>query len=109
MHELGIVLQVVEIATERAEGARVCRLVLEIGRLSTVLPDAVRFCWDVASAGTPLDGAELTIVEAPGIAKCRACACEFVLTHPVGTCACGSIDLEWRSGTHVRIKEMEVV
>src|SRR6202022_1885001 len=66
MHELAIVEQVIEIAAASGGGARIARVVLEIGKLSAVLPDAVRFCFPLASEGTLLDGAELEIVETPG-------------------------------------------
>ncbi len=67
MHELGIVTQVVEIAAERTHGAKVKRLVLEIGRLSMVVPDSLRFCFDLATADTTLEHALLEIVEVDGI------------------------------------------
>lgn len=108
MHELGLVAQVVEIAAERARGARVKSLVLEIGRLSAVMPDAVRFCFDVVAEGTLLENAELQILEVDGEARCRACEGRVVLTRPIGRCACGSSDLEWLRGTEVRIIELEV-
>jgi len=52
MHELGITRRLVELAVEHGDGARVRRIVVEIGELAAVLPDAVRFCFDVVSAGT---------------------------------------------------------
>jgi hydrogenase nickel incorporation protein HypA/HybF len=108
MHELGIVQQLVELAEERSSGATVARLVLEIGKLSMVMPDAVRFCFDLATAGTLLEGAELDIVEAAGLARCRACGGDVVLERPLGACACGGIDLEWQTGMQVKILSMEV-
>ena len=66
MHELGIVQGVVDAAEERCEGRKVLRLVMEIGTASGVLPDAVRFAWDVATEGTLAEGAKLEIVEPPG-------------------------------------------
>ena len=108
MHELGIVAQLVEVASERAAGAHIKRLVLQIGKLSTVLPDAVRFCFDVVAEGTPCGGAVLDIVEVPGRARCRECAAIVVLERPVGRCACGAFDLDWLSGTEIRIVEMEM-
>lgn len=109
MHEMGIVEQVVSIAAERCGGATVTRLVLEIGRLSTVLPDAVRFAFDVATEGTPLAGATLEIVEVAGSARCRACHATTMLDQPYGCCAaCGSVDLEQKTGASVRILELEV-
>jgi hydrogenase nickel incorporation protein HypA/HybF len=108
MHELGIVAAIVDIASEQTGGASVKRLVLEIGKLSAVLPDAVRFAFDVATEGTALEGAELEIAEIDGSARCRACGGRVVLQRPVGRCACGAFDLEWLSGTDVRIVEMEL-
>ena len=52
MHELGIVQQVIEIASQASGGRKVSKVVLEIGKLSAVLPDAVRFCFELCSEGT---------------------------------------------------------
>jgi hydrogenase nickel incorporation protein HypA/HybF len=109
MHELGIVLDVLDIVAERSRGAKVVRVVLEIGKLTAVLPDAVRFCFDAAAADTVAAGARLEIVEVPGRAKCRACGAEVVLERPFGRCACGGSDLEWLSGDELKVREMEVV
>ena len=108
MHELGIVQQVVEIAAEASGGAPVGRIVLEIGKLSAILPDAVRFCFDLATEGTVAEGAVLEIIEIPGLARCRACRAELALDRPFGHCACGGSDLEWLAGDELRIKRMEV-
>jgi hydrogenase nickel incorporation protein HypA/HybF len=109
MHELAIVEQVIEIAAASSGGARVARVVLEIGKLSAVLPDAVRFCFPLASEGTLLDGAELEIVETPGVARCRGCGGTVQLERAFGRCGCGSSDLDWISGEELRIKEVEVL
>ena len=108
MHELGIVQQVLEIAAERSGGAKVTRLVLEIGRLSMVMPDAVRFAWDVATPDTVAEGARLEIIETPGLARCRGCGAEVPLEKPFGRCGCGGTDLDWLRGDELRIREMEV-
>jgi hydrogenase nickel incorporation protein HypA/HybF len=108
MHELGIVQEVIAVVTDRAAGARVTRVVLEIGKLSAVLPDAVRFCFDLVAEGTAAEGAVLEIIETPGRARCRACGAGLTLDRPFGRCACGGSDLEWLSGEELKIKEMEV-
>jgi hydrogenase nickel incorporation protein HypA/HybF len=66
VHELSITRNVVAIVSERAEGQRVTRVRLEIGRLSAVVPDSIRFCFDICAQGTPLEGAELEILESAG-------------------------------------------
>jgi hydrogenase nickel incorporation protein HypA/HybF len=109
MHELGIAMRVVELALESSGGARVERIVLEVGKLATVLPDALRFCFDAAAEGTAAEGARLEIVEVPGLAKCRSCGGSVELLQAFGRCECGSSDLEWVSGEELRIAEMEVV
>jgi hydrogenase nickel incorporation protein HypA/HybF len=108
MHELGITHEIIAIVSEHARGAKVTRVVLEIGKLSAVLPDAVRFCFDLCSEGTVAEGAELVIIETPGRARCRACGAEIALERPFGRCGCGNTDLEWLAGEELKIKEMEV-
>ena len=109
MHELGITRSVVAICAERANGARVQSVTLVIGRLSGVMSDAVRFCFDICAQGTPVEGARLEIVETPGRARCRACGGEVELQALVGRCACGSADLQMLSGDELKVREMEVV
>lgn len=64
--EFGIAHQLIEICAAASGGARITRVALEIGKLSAVLPDAVRFCFDAATEGTVAEGAELEIIEVPG-------------------------------------------
>src|SRR5262245_30836942 len=108
MHELGITEEVVALVCQRAGAARVRRVVLEIGQLTAVLPDAVRFCFDLCTGGTTAEGAELEIRATPGRARCRACAAEFALPQPWGQCGCGSVDLEWLAGDELKVREIEV-
>ncbi len=108
MHELGIVQEVIDLVTEHARGARVKRVVLEIGKLTAVLPAAIRFSFDICCADTVAKGAELEIIETPGRARCRVCGGELLLEEPLGRCDCGSFDLEWLAGTELKIREMEL-
>jgi hydrogenase nickel incorporation protein HypA/HybF len=66
MHEMGIAMQVIDAVCERAEGARVTRVVLEIGQLAAVMPDALRFSFELASEDSAAQGARLEIIETPG-------------------------------------------
>jgi hydrogenase nickel incorporation protein HypA/HybF len=107
MHELGIAQEVVALVADHAQ-KKVTRVVLEIGKLSAILPDAILFCFDLCSEGTVVAGAALEIVEIPGLARCRACGSEVALEKPFGRCECGGSDLEWLVGEELRIKEYEV-
>jgi hydrogenase nickel incorporation protein HypA/HybF len=108
VHELAIVEEVVALVAERARNGRVRRVRLEIGRLTAVLPDAIRFCFDLCCQGTCLEGACLEIEETPGRARCRQCGNELLLDRPFGRCGCGNTDLDWLAGEELRIKEMEL-
>ena len=108
MHELSITQSIVEIAGEHARDAKVIRVTLEIGKLSLVVPDAIRFCFEICTQGTPLEGAELEIIEIPGRGRCRRCGAEMALADLVDQCACGSLDIEPIAGQDLKIKEMEI-
>jgi hydrogenase nickel incorporation protein HypA/HybF len=109
MHELSLASSIVDACAARAGEARVCRVTLEIGRLTCVLPDALRFCFELCTEGTALTGAELEILEIGGRARCRACGDEVALDDLLSPCGCGSHDLQWLAGEELKIKEMELL
>jgi hydrogenase nickel incorporation protein HypA/HybF len=108
MHEMAITQSVVAAVSERIGPERATRVVLEIGQLSGVVPDALRFCFEICAKDTPLEGARLEIREIAGRARCGTCGAEAALAFPAGVCACGSPELAIVSGRELRIKEVEV-
>lgn len=105
---MSITQNVVAIVSEHARDRKVTRVRLEIGALSAVIPDAVRFCFDVVSKGTVLEDATLEIIEVPGRARCRACGATVELKTLFTPCACGSRALDRTHGDELNIKEMEL-
>jgi hydrogenase nickel incorporation protein HypA/HybF len=108
MHELGITQNIVAIVTEHAKGAKVQRVSLEIGKLSAIMPDAIRFCFDICTQDTVLAGATLEILEIPGLGRCRQCGTEIALDKPFGICNCKSVQLDLITGEELKIKEIEI-
>ncbi|MBW4562338.1 MAG: hydrogenase maturation nickel metallochaperone HypA [Mojavia pulchra JT2-VF2] len=108
MHELGITQNIVAIVNEHANGNKVSRVLLEIGKLSAIMPDAIRFCFDICTQGTVLEGATLEIREIPGLAQCRQCGAEVPLEKPFGICKCGSVQLNLITGEELKVKEIEI-
>jgi hydrogenase nickel incorporation protein HypA/HybF len=108
MHELGITQNIVAIVTEHAKGMKVQKVVLEIGKLSAIMPEAIKFCFDICSKDTVLENAILEIIEIPGLAKCRQCGAEIALDKPFGICTCGSVQLDLITGEELKIKEIEI-
>jgi hydrogenase nickel incorporation protein HypA/HybF len=103
MHELAITQSVVEAVTERTGSAPVATVRVRVGRLAGVVPDAMRFCFELVTAGTPLEGATLEIEQPEGRARCRACGEDFVLPDLVLLCVCGSADVEVLAGRELAV------
>ena len=108
MHELSIAQSIVEMVGERAGNARVHKLTLVIGRLSGVMPDALRFCFDICTEGTVLEGAVLEIIQPSGRGRCPECGGEQEITSLFDICVCGATGLHCIAGDELRIKQMEM-
>ncbi len=108
MHELAIAESVVSSVLERTEGRTVSVVRLRLGRLSGVVPDALTFCFELATAGTPLSGATLEIDDEEGRAHCRTCGVDFVLRDAFLLCDCGSADVHVLAGRELMVTSVEV-
>jgi hydrogenase nickel incorporation protein HypA/HybF len=108
MHELAITEGVVAAVTERLPEAKVTLVRLEIGALSGVVADSVRFCFDLVTEGTNLEGASLEIVTPAANCRCRSCEAEFSPDGPILLCPCGSADVAIESGADLRILSVKV-
>ncbi|MBX0329183.1 hydrogenase maturation nickel metallochaperone HypA [Oscillochloris sp. ZM17-4] len=85
MHELSIAMSLVQMADEaarKAEATQVTALYVRVGALSSVVPDALRFSFDLAAAGTLVEGARLEIEELPVRVFCIHCGVESELPSP---------------------------
>ncbi len=74
MHELSIALSIIEGASQEAlnrGGAQVHAVHLKLGALSGVVRDALLFSYDIACAGTLLEGSKLVIEDVPVVVYCR--------------------------------------
>ncbi|MEU9416834.1 hydrogenase maturation nickel metallochaperone HypA [Streptomyces sp. NPDC051000] len=109
MHEMSIAMAVVSQVEEAAQagGARVVTSVrLEVGELAGVVPDALAFCFELACAGTVLEGAELVTEPVAARAHCRPCAADWAVGMPPALCCprCGkATDVELTAGRELRI------
>jgi hydrogenase nickel incorporation protein HypA/HybF len=76
MHELSIAQNIVEVALEHlieAPGSIVRSIRLKIGALSCVHRDSLMFSFELITAETPLQGAELIIDSVPVVVFCPTC------------------------------------
>jgi hydrogenase nickel incorporation protein HypA/HybF len=113
MHELSIAMSMVEMATEESQrlGAeRVTALHLKVGLLSGVVKDALIFSYEVACAGTPLEGSKLIIEDVPVKVYCPRCSSEKELDSiQLFACpACGELTPEVLEGRELQVVAMEI-
>ena len=98
MHEMALTQSVVDAVCEHAAGRRVHSVKLEVGALCAVVPDAMTFCFELATAGTVAEGARLEIDVRPARPTAAPAARDFELTDPILLCPCGSADVEVLAG-----------
>lgn len=112
MHELSIVLGIVDIAQrefEKAEASKVDSIELEIGKLAGVEPMALDFAWPEATKNTVLEHAERKIDYIPGKAECMDCNTEFDIEHIYDECPnCQSYLKDIIKGKELRVKALIV-
>jgi hydrogenase nickel incorporation protein HypA/HybF len=108
MHELSITQSVVDAVLEKLPDQPIAVVSLEIGTLSGIEPDALRFCFELVTAGTTLQGAELQISRPQGRAHCSSCQADFDLDTCILLCPCGSADVQVRSGGQLLISSVMV-
>jgi hydrogenase nickel incorporation protein HypA/HybF len=109
MHEMSITQGIIDICEQHAGGRRVLAVHVEIGELSSVVPDAVEFCFEACSQGTLAEGARITIVRIPGSGQCQDCGRETPLTTLFDSCKqCGSYHVTILTGEEMSVREIEV-
>jgi len=112
MHEFGIMQEAVDMAIDRAleSGAERIHLIrLRVGKLSGVVPEAMRFVHEVIVEGTIAEGSSLEIEEAPIVCHCNACHSEFQAPDARLLCPrCQTPSGEIRGGRELEIVNMEV-
>jgi hydrogenase nickel incorporation protein HypA/HybF len=109
MHEMSITQGIIDICEQHAQGRRILSVDVEIGELSSVVPDAVEFCFEACSQGTLLEGARINIIRIPGRGHCLECNTDTPLPALFGSCVkCGGYQITVVSGEEMRVKEIEV-
>lgn len=114
MHELGIVLRVIDQAERAArenDVKKITRLTLEVGEVSSVLPDLFADCFAWAQRKTEfLQEAKLELIPLAARSYCRACRRTYPTTEYARRCPrCRSDDTYLLTGDEIIIKEMEVL
>jgi hydrogenase nickel incorporation protein HypA/HybF len=108
VHELAITEGLVDAVSARLPGQQVTCVRLEIGALSGVVADSVRFCFDLVTEGTNLEGAVLEIAQPAAECHCRICGEDFEPDGPIVMCPCGSAEVTVLAGQDLKITSVQV-
>ena len=112
MHELSIaeaLVGEVEAAAERERAVAVSRVVILLGALSGVDPEALRAAFPVAADGSRAAEAELIIDEVAARVRCRLCGHVWRADDYAAVCgACGGAEVDFIAGRELHIKALEL-
>ncbi|MBK8519066.1 MAG: hydrogenase maturation nickel metallochaperone HypA [Saprospiraceae bacterium] len=112
MHELSIVMGIIDIAEKEAKMAGVSiveEIELEIGLLSGVEMEALEFAWNHAIKNTILSEAKKTIIRPEGSGVCLDCNSEFRIEHLFDPCPhCQSYFINIKKGKELKVKSIVV-
>lgn len=114
MHELGIVFYILDdvkkVALEN-NVEHVNSVTLEVGEVSTVIPEYLLDCWNWATNKNELTkDCELKIETIKAFSYCETCKTEFETVKYGKTCPkCGGSHTHLVKGDEINIKEIEVI
>jgi hydrogenase nickel incorporation protein HypA/HybF len=113
MHELGLMestLSLVQEHARRNNATRVHRIVLRVGALAGVDPEALRFAFSAVAPGTIAADAALEIDAVPAIAHCAACDSDFSAGPDfICTCPrCGALSGHFKQGRELELFRLEL-
>lgn len=110
MHELSIVMSIVELATAQAarhDAVAIEEIELDIGCLSGIEMDSFDFAWQQAVKRTILEHAQRRVNRIAGKAFCLDCETEFAMAHLYDGCpVCGSHLCQVKSGKELRLRSL---
>ena len=113
MHEMSICLSMIDLIRDqqpKERFTRVKRIVVEIGALSHIDPEALRFCFDAAARGTLAEDGALEIREVAAVAWCHDCLQSVEIPERGAACPrCNGNKLIVQEGDEMKLKELEVV
>lgn len=110
MHELSIVMSVVDIANEEAIKAKVeafSQIELKIGTQSGIEMDAFNFAWPIGVKDSVLENANLLVHYVQAISECSECGNKFEIENIYDSCPkCNSIFTEVIQGKELKISAL---
>ena len=112
MHELSVaqnIISIVEEHTKDHQDKKIKTVHLKVGKMSNVLIDSLRFCFESLISGTRLAEAKLLVEEITVTLFCGSCKKQTEISEFSFSCVhCGSTNVQMISGNELTISELEV-
>jgi hydrogenase nickel incorporation protein HypA/HybF len=113
MHELSIVDALIEQVGREVHRSghhgNILGIEVNIGRLSGVNCDSVRFAFDLLAPGTVVEGSTIVINEIKAICRCHACDARMEIDELVLQCPkCGSDAITIEGGRDLVLQSIDV-
>ena len=112
MHEASIAQNLLDIIEETAvqnSAKKVTKAFVTIGRLQAIEKDSLQFAFDALKEGSISENAELVINTVPITGYCHDCHVTSEYDAYIFSCtACGSNNVELKTGEELQITEIEV-
>ncbi len=113
MHEMGIAIQIIKIAVDSIPhdmtDCKITAVNVEVGTMSTIVPDSLSFCFEISAKETPCSEAKLMIKKIPAVMKCNDCNLEWEIEEHVFECnQCKSSTIEIIKNCDIDIISIEM-
>lgn len=109
MHELSVTQTILEVGLNHAPpGTRITDVYLVTGELSSFVDDSVQFYWDLISAGTAAEGAQLHFRRIPAEMSCQVCGRTFSPRESLRCPDCESLRVVVSAGEEFYMESIEV-
>ena len=112
MHEMAIAEGILDIALDYGEknsASRIVEVGLRLGEMSGIETESLEMAFRMITAGTPAEGAKLSIVRVPLVGRCSKCGKDFRVERYSFWCPeCGDGVLGIVSGREMQVEYLEV-
>ena len=109
MHEMSIAAALIGLTREHVPSkARVRSVVVRVGPMQAIEPEAMQFAWTAATSGTEFDGSELKLTYLPWSLHCKTCDKRWEGSDWPTVCVCGSADVDPKGSDELTLLSIEV-
>lgn len=97
-------MEIVKREFKKSGAKRLKWVKIEVGKMTAVEPESLRFCFDACVKDTPMEGARLRIIEVPVTGRCAKCSKKFRMDSLLNPCpGCGGASVVRLTGAELKV------